>query len=269
MGMVQSVPAQQAFQAAPASTAQTLPEPQRGLSLERILLLVIIALVVIGGSGLIYYTAAAHPANLHAQATSVAQDFLTSQTRSMSPQGIYNQAISGKPVIDDSLSNPDRSTWQNTNSFCTFTQGALHISGQANFVYFCHSSRQFSNLAFQVRVTIIKGDNGGLVFRANESPLLHYLFGINANGFYTLDVLTNNALELLNYGPSAAIRTGLGQSNLLTVIARNSTIYLYINKQFVGSANDSTFSSGEVGMFANSHAGLSDVAFSNAQVWQL
>jgi hypothetical protein len=269
MGMVQSVPAQQAFQAAPVSTAQTLPEPQRGLSLEKILLLIIIALVVIGGSGLIYYTAAAHPANLHAQATRVAQDFMTVQAQSMSPEGIYTQATSGKPVIDDSLSNPARSTWQNTSSICTFTQGALHIIGQANFSYFCHSSRQFSNFAFQVQVTIIKGNNGGLVFRANESPLLHYLFGINANGFYTLDVLTNNAVKLLNYGPSAAIRTELGQSNLLTVITRGNTIYLYINKQFVGSANDSTFGSGEVGMFANSYAGPADVAFNNAQVWQL
>ncbi len=275
MGMVQSVPAQQAFQAAPASTAQTLPEPQRGLSLERILLLIIIALVVIGGSGLIYYRAAAHPANLHAQATSIAQDFLTAQVQSMSPQGIFNQATRGKPAINDPLSSANGSVWSESslgNGRCLFTNGAFHalLSGKASFTVCFANSTRLSDFAFQVQMTIASGVRGGLLFRTGNSQAYSYAFDVASDGFYTLAVINGTSGVVLNFGPSPAIKTGLNQSNLLTVIARGNNIYLYINKQYIAMVNDSTFSSGKIGLFAISGDNpQADIAFSNAQVWQL
>src|SRR5216683_1650980 len=275
MGMVQSVPAQQAFQAAPASTAQTLPEPQRGLSLERILLLIIIALVVIGGSGLIYYRAAAHPANLHAQATSIAQDFLKAQVQSMYPQGIFNQATRGKPAINDPLSSANGSVWSESslgNGRCLFTNGAFHalLSGKASFTVCFANSTRLSDFAFQVQMTIASGVRGGLLFRTGNSQAYSYAFDVASDGFYTLAVINGTSGVVLNFGPSPAIKTGLNQSNLLTVIARGNNIYLYINKQYIAMVNDSTFSSGKIGLFAISGDNpQADIAFSNAQVWQL
>jgi hypothetical protein len=272
-GQPQPIPAWQQPQ---PGMSQSLPSQQearhRGLSLAMALLLIIIAIVIISGSGLIYYVAAAHPADLQAQATTVAQSFLTEQAQHMSPQGIYAQATSGKPTINDTLSNPANSTWHNSSTAqgsCAFSQGAFHITVQGNFVYFCHSQMRFSNFAFQVQMTIIKGTTGGLIFRANESPLLHYLFGIHSSGFYIFDVLTSSESKLLSYGPSAAIKTESGQPNLLTVIARGSTMYLYINKQFVANAQDSTYSSGQIGLFATNQADSTNIAFSNVQVWAL
>src|SRR5216683_1636389 len=209
MGMAQSVPAQQAFQAAPASTAQTLPEPQRGLSLERILLLIIIALVVIGGSGLIYYTAAAHPANLHAQATSVAQDFLTAQARSMSPQGIYTQATRGKPAINDPLSDANGSIWSESslgNGRCLFTNGAFHalLSGKATSIGCFANSDRLSNFAFQVQMTIANGLEGGLLFRVGNTQTSYYAFVVSSDGFYQLTAINSTNLPVaLNFAPSA------------------------------------------------------------------
>ncbi len=276
MGMVQSVPAQQAFQAAPASTAQTLPEPQRGLSLERILLLIIIALVVIGGSGLIYYTAAAHPANLHAQATSVAQDFLTAQARSMSPQGIYTQATRGKPAINDPLSDANGSIWTEAsqgNSHCLFTNGAFHaqLPAQATSIGCFANSDRLSNFAFQVQMTIANGLEGGLLFRVGNTQTSYYAFVVSSDGFYQLTAINSTNLPVaLNFAPSVAIKTGLNQSNLLTVIARGNAMYLYINKQYVTTVNDNTYTSGGLGLLAVSGGSPSaDIAFNNAQVWQL
>jgi len=276
MGMVQSVPAQQAFQATPASTAQTLPAQQRGLSLERILLLIIIALVVIGGSGLIYYTAAAHPANLHAQATSVAQDFLTAQARSMSPQGIYTQATRGKPAINDPLSGANGSIWSESsqgNSRCLFTNGAFHaqLPGKTTSIECFANSDKLSNFAFQVQVTIVNGLEGGLLFRVGNTQTSFYGFVVSSDGFYQLATINGTNLPIaLNYAPSPAIKTGLNQSNLLTVIARGNNMYLYINKQYVTAVNDNTYASGGLGLLAASGSSPSaDIAFSNAQVWQL
>jgi eukaryotic-like serine/threonine-protein kinase len=232
------------------------------------------ALVVIGSSGLLYYAAAAHPANLHAQATSVAQDFLTAQARSMSPQGIYNQATRGKPAINDPLSSANGSIWSETgqgNRRCLFTNRAFHanLSGQALSIICPPNDTRLSNFAFQVQITIIQGNaDGGIVFRSGGAG--SYIFDITSDGFYEFVVINGNQGKILNFGPASAIKAGLDQPNLLTAIARDSNIYLYINKQFIAIASDSTFQTGSIGLLAFRNPNPpADVAFSNAQVWKL
>jgi len=240
-----------------------------------ILLLIIIALLIIGSSGLIYYVAAAHPANLRAQATSVAQDFLTAQAQSMSPQGIYNQATRGKPAINDPLSSANGSIWSESsqgNGRCLFTNGAFHaqLSGKASFIGCFANSTRLSDFAFQVQMTIASGLRGGLFFRTGNTQADSYAFETASDGFYALTVINGTNGVVLNSGPSPAIETGQNQSNLLTVIARGNDIYLYINKQYIAMVNDSTFGSGKIGLFAISGDNpQADIAFSNAQVWKL
>jgi len=258
--------------------AQPLPGQQaqqrRGLSLAMILLLIITILVIISTSGLIYYTAAVLPANLHAQATSVARDFLTVQARSMSPEGIYTQATSGRPLINDPLSSSNNSSWQNGFG-CTFTAGAYHVTvQQVAGINTCLARGTFNNFAFQVQMTIINGPSGGLIFRSSRALEHYYFFWLTTSGVYDLALIEEGATQErdLTRNSSPAIKTGPNQPNLLTVIARSSNIYLYINKQFVASVNDGTYSSGAIALeatptsLANSSA---DVAFSNAQVWAL
>ena len=241
-----------------------------------ILSLIIIALVIIGGSSWIYYRAAAYPANLHAQATSVAQDFLTAQARSMSPQDIFNQATSGKPAINDPLSSASGSIWSDSsqgNNRCLFTSGAFHaqLPATATAVVCLANSDSLSNFAFQVQMTIANGLEGGILFRVSNSQVNYYAFVVSSDGFYQFTTVNGTNLpRALNYAPSPAIKAGLNQSNLLTVIARGNAMYLYINKQYVTTVNDNTYTSGGLGLLAVSGASPSaDIAFSNAQVWKL
>ncbi len=81
------------------------------------------------------------------------------------------------------------------------------------------------------------------------------------------------------YCNNSAIHTGLGQSNLLTVIARGVTMYLYVNGTYVFSASDTNSVAGFIGVFANdcpSSADLihacpegTDVMFNDAKIWIL
>lgn len=135
----------------------------------------------------------------------------------------------------------------------------------------CLARGSFSNFAFQVQMTIINGPSGGLVFRADGSLSQYYIFGITTSGVCSLTLVEENLKgRTLNFNSSSAIKIGPNQSNLLTVVARGSNIYLYVNKLFMASVHDSAYSSGQVGLTATSFANPSaDVAFSNAQVWKL
>ena len=48
------------------------------------------------------------------------------------PQEVYNQATSGTPVIDDSLSTNDTNSWDEANGACHFTDGD-HVTTQPAF----------------------------------------------------------------------------------------------------------------------------------------
>ncbi|MBO0783555.1 MAG: hypothetical protein J2P37_32485, partial [Ktedonobacteraceae bacterium] len=76
--------------------------------------------------------------------------------------------------------------------------------------------------------------------------------------------------KILAGGTSSAINTGLNQSNLLTVIVRGNTIYLYINQQYLTSVNDDVSSIGQIGVAGtNTRGGPVDVTFSELQLWKL
>jgi hypothetical protein len=283
-GAAQPFPAQQWTPVQPAVAQQ--PPQRQGLSPMAITLSVILALlIIVGAGGLIYYATGPYPAEQHAQATAVVQNVLAQQQQAnaqataniaaLIPQKLYTQVTSGKPAISDPLDSINHSLFvslSNPSSSCGFTGGAYHASASAGFIGPCLAPAvSVSNFAFQAQMTIIKGNAGGLIFRLNfgASSLNSYLFLIDHLGGYRLVAFQNNntIMQLAN-GVSSAVNVGLNQSNLLTVIARGNNFYLYVNKQYITSARDNTFSSGVVGVFA-SGANATDVVFSNAQVWKL
>ena len=72
------------------------------------------------------------------------------------------------------------------------------------------------------------------------------------------------------FGRSSAIKTGLNQLNLISVMLRGDEIDLFINKQLVTSLHDQTYPAGAIGLFADNTMNIStDTAFSNVQVWNL
>ncbi|MBV9690337.1 MAG: TIR domain-containing protein [Ktedonobacteraceae bacterium] len=176
---------------------------------------------------------------------------------------LYTQATSGTPTLSDPLTGPDGNKWDQSST-CAFTGGAYHASVQQNaFFSLCYAhATNFSNFAYQVKMTILSGDGGGLIFRADNAHTS--LFVVTSSGFYEL-VQSQGSIS----GTSSAVNTGLNQTNVLTVIARDSSIYLYINSQYITSASDSSPTSGMIGLSAVNLSRSSEVAYSNAVVWAL
>ncbi|QBD79115.1 hypothetical protein EPA93_25280 [Ktedonosporobacter rubrisoli] len=275
-----------------------------------ILLFCISLLLLFSGLGLIFYTSIARPNQLRAEATATVQTLLTGDARSTTTanvqstataqaytrvtatahtqatveaaatatalQQLYLQATGGSPVLYSPLAHQDRADWDIYDATggggCSFAHGALHASVQQKQFYapcFAHATN-FHNFAFQVEMTILKGDEGGLVFRANNSNAHFYYFRVGRDGLFSLFIAKDDRHSMaITFDTSRAIKTDPGDSNLLTVVAKDNNFYLYINKQFVGSANDSTYSVGQIGIFAGDNTNPTDVAFQNARVWIL
>jgi hypothetical protein len=275
-----------------------------------VLLTTVAVLLMLSGFSLIYYTAVAHPAQLRMEATATvraistrdahgtaianvqatgtaqaiangtatAQAQVTAQAQATTTalQAIYTQSTSGPPTFSASLAAQDSANWDTYETKdgggCAFTSGALHASvfSMGYYVPCLAHATNFTNFAFQVQLTILRGDEGGLIFRSNDTNTKFYAFRIGRDGIYSLFVVKDSSHSLsLAYDNSTAIKTGAGQSNTLTIIARGSNFYLYINQQFVGTASDGSYGTGEIGIFASDTSSNTDVAFSNVKVWTL
>ncbi len=286
----------------PGSQPTTGPKPKKpGISKGLIALLVVLALVLIGGGILFAYVGVIQPGQQHAQATATAQAksaqatgtaqananataavlaTATAQTVATATaiQGIYTQATSGNPTLNDPLSGQDGNNWnEGTTSgegSCTFSGNAYHAGAQqSDYFYSCFASTPtFSNFAYQVQMTIIQGDYGGIIFRADSANSKYYYFRIGKDGAYDLTASHDTTFshdQLLKSGNAPSIiKTGLNQTNLVAVVANGSNLYLYVNQKFLAQVNDSTYKSGQIGVFGGDFASKSaDVAFTNAQVW--
>jgi len=181
----------------------------------------------------------------------------------------------GKLAFYDELSNNSNGySWdENTTSSgaCEFSGGSYHvIESQATYFHPCFAQQtNFSNFAFQLQMTIIKGDCGGIFFRANSSAGKYYLFEICQCGNYRVTLYTNNSADTKDLANSSdpAINTGLNQSNQIAVVANGSVMDLYVNTNWINRINDSTYSSGQIGIFADDYNNATEAAFSNAEVW--
>jgi len=211
-------------------------------------------------------------------ATATAQSIATAQAVATATalQNIYNQATGGNPLLNEALNGQDSLNWDQYPAVggggCGFSGGALHANvPQKGYYVPCFAqASNFSNFTLQVQMTIVQGDAGGVVFRANSASSKFYIFAVGRDGSYTLLIsLDDKHSNPLTYGNSRAINTNLNQTNLLTIIARGSNIYLYVNKQYVGSVSDSTYSSGQIGLFGADNTNPTDVAFGHIQIWQL
>jgi hypothetical protein len=213
---------------------------------------------------------------VNATATAQAQATANAVATATALQGIYNSATQGGPVLNDSLSSNTGSNWEEDQAQggggCAFTGGAYHASiDQKGFYFACAAQNtNFTNFAFQVQMAITKGDAGGIFFHGNRNAFHFYLLSIAQDGTFDLFISKdqNHSTDLL-FGNSPAIKKGLGQTNLVTVVVRGNTIYFYVNKQYAGSVIDTTFTSGQIGVFVDAHTTATDVAFKNARAWKL
>jgi len=281
-------------QQSPGADQPPPPQGQKrgGLSIAMIVLLVVLALLVGTGSVIAYNVLAHRPAQQTQTTTPTLTTAATLTTTSAQtiptittsdPQQLYTQATSGTPALTDPLSSANPNGWEAVpgGGNCTFSGNALHISAtqaiSKQTIAMCvASSTNFGNFAYQVSTTISQGNATGIAFRGASLQVVGlYLFAISSDGAYELisgqkSAISNASFKILAGGSSQVIKTGANQANLLTVIARGSTIYLYANRQYLASVNDSTSSIGGIGVFGeNTLGGPVDIAYSDIQVWQL
>jgi hypothetical protein len=266
----------------------------RGKLLVRVgvilLLLVLLSVSVVGGVT-VYNT---HMSQVNADATATTRMAATAKVTANNATAtaqaeataiatvIAANPYGGTLVLNDPLRDNSLGHWyQGSDSVSSgkFTGGAYHASFSpgprtgASTAISCTASVDFRNFAFEVQMTIIKGDFGVILFRATHNTTGGYQFVVGQNGMYILRYWQNLTAKIL-VGPtlSSVIHPGLGQTNLIAVVAEGSTIRLYVNHLQIASVTDSTYSHGSIGLFADTYISRehpTEVVYSNAKVWVL
>jgi hypothetical protein len=182
---------------------------------------------------------------------------------------------------DNSKGNKwDEQTLNGTNGdtnvyVCGFSGGAYHLTTTSSGL-FCNPEAPnlvFSNVAFEAKMTILKGDMAGVGVRWNQKGASGYLFEITTQGGYVLEGinLSGNGLPytILRQGGDASIKQGLNQINLIALVANGTTLSAYVNNQLVATAQDSTYSQGQLAVYGEGVNQASNVVASDARVWKI
>ncbi len=198
---------------------------------------------------------------------------LTAINTTANPYPPYKGTLAlNDPLKDNSKGYAWNELTQTDYGFCKFLGTAYHaeVSQNSSFFRCSTDSLNFSNFAYQVQMTILTGDRGGIAFRADDAHGSLYLFTFGIDGTYRLSIIKNhNFVKRVSAGPSPAIKTGYNQSNLIAVVAQGNSFDLYVNQQHIAHASDNTFSIGQIGVVASDTSKPTEVAFSNAKVWTL
>lgn len=212
-------------------------------------------------------------ANAHITATAQAYVHATATVVTANPYP-YSQGH-GILALYDPLSR--QNNWSSASDTtvggsCQFSNNSFVISqSQSSRPYYCTEKQTFSNFAFEVQMTFIEGDCGGMLFRGDISKGSFYYFRLCSNGTYQVRnyVNTSSSSNPTIIGGGNFTQTGSGQTNTIAVVASGNTFTFYINKQEIGSKQDSSYSAGQLALFAENDGDPTQVAFNKARVWTL
>jgi hypothetical protein len=267
----------------------------------RILLLSILAvLVVLSSSGLFYLIsrpaaqfsglpqspdeAATTLARNHAttvagsyvrdEATAEALGNTAATATATARDALYQQATQGTPKIDDPLQHNTNNRWYehplNSGEACVFKDGAYHaIVTLKNTGYACFSGiPDLSNFAIQLKITILKGDIGGIDFYVDSAYRNMCSFYFRSDGAYLFACSVDNVLVLVGRNTQPVIKKS-PETNLVTIIARNGAVSIYVNASYLLSFSENQLTTGGIVLDARDDTNETDVAFSQLKIWQL
>jgi hypothetical protein len=215
---------------------------------------------------------AAATARVYATSTTIAAATATVAAQYPDPYSPNNNAML---LIYDPLASQATSQWGTGNDphsgSCQFINGAYHLKeASTQYIYSCSPNIAISNFAFEVHVTILSGDCGGIDFRQVDTGH-YYHFQVCQDGTFQLYVATDtngNGRQLIST-TSSAIKRGLKHSNILAVVASGANIDLYANLSKIYSTTDSTYSNGTLALLASMTNNPTDVAYNDAKLWGL
>ncbi len=253
-----------------SSRPAVINRPRRSSRIRKVMLVVLAMLMIVVTVELFFLAR-----NNRGGGINTANSIATSTALAMTDPYTH----SGKLELDDTLSdNSQGHSWQegaNTSgAACQFTGGAYHaIEPQKGNFHTCFAqSTDFSNFVYEVQLTISTGDYGGIVFCADSTHLKFYYFSIGRDGhFYFSSFVDGNPTDaqVLLQGQAPFINTDLNGVNLLAIVVQNGTINLYVNQHKIGSYDDSTYTHGQIGVFAGNAGNSANIVFSDVKVWKL
>lgn len=188
----------------------------------------------------------------------------------------------GVTVLNNSLysSTPD---WEESSPYstdpgsCAFLSQAYYASQpQAGYFTTClYRGFAYANFAFEVGMTIVQGDCGGIFFDADTLGKHFYYFRLcQKDGSYVLNSTTNNKKnQTIAYAPGCpAFKTGPGQFNRIAVDVQGHGFDLYVNGQKLANTWNSSYNlsydQGFIGVLADNLGLQTTVAFNDARVWK-
>lgn len=186
------------------------------------------------------------------------------QSTQQTLQSNADAITSSTPVLSDALIGPDENGWPDDGSSCTFTNNSYVANANGSQTLqpcIAASSRlNYSDAAFQVGVTLLQGNDAGLVFRTSADGSQFYDFEITRQGQFYLRYRNHGTYTYLIQATTSSAITGNGHQNTLLAVARGTDFQLFINDTFVGEANDSTFATGGIGVVVGTLATISGSA---------
>ncbi len=254
--------------AAPSRTSSLTNKRALVSSMSReVLVLTLVFIIVVSGIGFGFYAIVKHNRVVAASLTSSPTPVPTSEA------ALVATVTSGQPLFSDSLSRDD-GHW-NRSATCVFTGGTYHVlvqqAGSAGYCGLIGSS--YGNVTIQVDVSLLAGNNTGLVFRfaGSGSEFRFYIVTITKQGEFFFGKDSNGSFVPLIPTTKTSAIVAANQKNTLLVSANGSDFKVYINRIFVGEAQDSTSSSGEIGfMIGTSDADpRGDASFANFKLYNV
>lgn len=177
----------------------------------------------------------------------------------------------GAPTSTDNMDDPSTWVWPTgsdkytTGAFGGGYQTVTALTGTDGWRMANPTGEPFTNLYLEatIRTTSCSGsDHYGLIFRVPvvTEPDQGYLFGFTCDGRYSLrrwnsKVGTKGEMKwLVNWTASSAIAAGANQTNRLGVMMSGSRLLVYANGKLLTEVKDSTFASGNFGVFIGADA---------------
>ena len=243
------------------------------------------ATAVAAGTATVQAQASATQQAQSASATAAAAPTVTAQAMATATITAAQAATSGQASYSDPLNNPastgtTAAKWDQGDN-CTFQSDGYHVttSPLVTPLNGCHeANKSYQNFALTVNVAIKKGTTGGVFFRMQANSLAFgaysgYLFEVDNAGRYRIsrsDSFNSGQTVIQDWTASSALKTG-GAQNKLQIVARDSSLFFFINGTFVAAPpTDTTYlRSGNIGFLATvTDNGTADVVYSNLNVYQ-
>jgi hypothetical protein len=279
----------------PQSNPFVPPNPRRRSSFPLIAAIIgALVLIIVGGS---IFVVNANNNAIHAQATAQAiskQNTTVAQAQQSTAQAQAMQATAtAQASIDpyapkgtnetlaltDSLTKPDK--WKvnlnnNQKESCTFSDGFHMKVAETNTLYYCESQvsgASYDNLSFEVEMTVLSGDCGGIILRdSGTSYYKGYVFSVCSDSSYFMyredydPKIKQSTATTIDNGTTVGFQSN--QVNKIAITAKGNVIEGYLNGKKLSSKKDTAFTDkGLVGLVAIENNQSTEVKFTNAKVW--